>query len=125
MNIHRWLRYVQALTLLSLLLALAACGPGGTAAQTSDTPTVPPTDTPTAPPTLTPPECKNFSNHNYVSTLPDASFQATNVYAQVELPPQTLSFDNDAAGGVRGRQMCSAGTTDSVLSFMSKHLVEQ
>src|SRR5262249_49733054 len=89
------------------------------------TPTAPPTEAPTPTPTLVPPMCNaNFTNPNYVSMLPNASFHATNVYAQVELPPETREYDNDAAGGVRGRQMCSAGTTDSVLNFMSQHLTQ-
>jgi len=67
----------------------------------------------------------NFPNPPvYYNTLPDAKFKATSVYAQVPLPPLTRSYDNDAAGGVRGRQMCSAGTTASVLTFMTQHLTQ-
>lgn len=120
-----------ALFALGTLLALAGCAAGGTGSPGPNTanqatPTPTPTDTPTATPTPTPPECgANFPTPPvYVTTLPDATFNATNVYAQVPLPPLTRSFDNDAAGGVRGRQMCSAGTTDSVLAFMTQHLMQ-
>jgi hypothetical protein len=42
-----------------------------------------------------------------------------------QLPPQTRSYDNDAAGGLRGRFFCSAGTPASVLSFMTQQLAQQ
>ena len=129
MTSSRALIRLSALVLLGILLALAACGPGGTASPGGDTAnqaTPTPTDTPTATPTPASPVCgTNFPNPPvYYNTLPDATFKATTVFAQVPLPPQTREFDNDAAGGVRGRQMCSAGTTDSVLSFMTQHLVQ-
>ena len=138
----RWPSRALALMTLGMALALAACGPAGsTASQGNGTPTpttaaptptpVPSTPTPTpvpptATPTLAPPRCNaNFPNPPvYYQTLPDAKFKATNVYAQVPLPPLTRSYDNDAAGGVRGRQMCSAGTTTSVLTFMTRHLTQ-
>jgi hypothetical protein len=125
----------QLLTLLALgmVFALAGCAAGGTASPGNNaadvataTPSPTPTDTPTPTPTPTPPTCgANFTTPPvYVSTLPDASFNATNVYAQVQLPPLTRSYDDDAAGGVRGRVMCSAGTTDAVQNFMSQHLTQ-
>ncbi len=123
----RWLRRGAVLGAVGLLLALAACAPGGntgsnTGSQTN-APTATATTAPTATPTLTPPMCgPNFTNPNYVSTLPDATFNATNVFAQVQLPPETREYDNDAAGGMRGRNLCSAGTTQSVIDFMTQHL---
>ena len=127
---------LSALLLLGTLLALAACSATGTASP-GTTPTSPatatPTDTPTPTPTmavptptpiLTPPDCNANFKDGYVSTLPEATFMATDVYAKVQLPPETRYFDNDASGGLRARQMCSAGTTDSVQTFMSQHLTQ-
>lgn len=125
-------RLVILLT-LGLLLALAGCAAGGTGSQGNNsanaataTPAPTPTDTPTPTPTPTPPTCgDNFSTPpTYHDTLPDATFNATDVYAQVPLPPLTRSYDDDAAGGVRGRVMCSAGTTDSILNFMTQHFTQ-
>lgn len=131
MLFHRWFKYVQPVVALGALLLLAACSPV-TTTQTggpADTATpAPPTATatpapPTATPTLTSPTCgSNFTSTTYVTTLPDSNYQKTNIYAQVQLPPLTRSFDNDAAGGLRGRALCSAGTTASVLAFMQTHL---
>lgn len=137
MTRYRWPSRIGTIFLLSLLLALAACAPPGsatspgtnspTAAPTTAAPTPTPTPVPPTPtPTLAPPVCNaNFPNPPvYYTTLPDAKFKATSIYAQVPLPPLTRSYDNDAAGGVRGRQMCSAGTTASVLAFMTQHLTQ-
>lgn len=145
MTNSRWCSRIGTVFLLSLLLALAACTPaGGGAAQgngaptaapttaaptptpTPALPTPTPTQAPSPTPTLAPPVCNaNFPNPPvYYNTLPDANFKATSVYAQVKLPPLTRSYDNDAAGGVRGRQMCSAGTPESVLNFMAQHLTQ-
>ncbi len=132
MAIYRWFSRAAAAALLGALLMLTACSAGsqtgtGSATVTPPTPTpTPTTAAPTPTPTLAPPVCNaNFPNPPvYYSTLPDASFKATNVFAQVPLPPLTREYDNDAAGGVRGRQLCSAGTTESVLSFMSAHLMQ-
>jgi hypothetical protein len=134
---YRWLIRAQIIAALGIILALAACSTGGPAAQGGSTPantpsyTPPITDTPTptvpAPtptPTLTPPMCNANYNPGYVSTLPSATFKATSVYAQVQLPPLTREYDNDAAGGMRFRQMCSGGTTNSVLNFMNDHLMQ-
>ncbi|SRR5579883_183010 len=131
MTISRWLSRALALGMVATVLALAGCSSNVASPQSNvptNTPASLPTNTatslPTATPTLTPPMCgANFSS-TYYSALPDATFKATNVYAQIPLPPETRSFDNDAAGGVRGRQMCSAGTTQSVLDFMTQHLVQ-
>ena len=66
----------------------------------------------------------NFHNPTYYSTLPDATFQATTVFAQVPLPPLTRAYDDDASGGLRGRVLCSAGSTQAVLTFMTTHLTQ-
>jgi hypothetical protein len=127
---QRWFSYVQAVGVIGALLLLAACSPAATT-QTgipAATATTAPTATATAvPPTATaalaPPTCgSNFTSTTYVTTLPDSTYKKTDVYAKVQLPPLTRSFDNDAAGGVRGRNMCSAGSTASVLDFMQTHL---
>jgi hypothetical protein len=127
MKCSRWLLCVQVMAALGMLLALAACSTGpqiGTLSVKTTLPTL--TNTPAATPTLTPPVCAgNFANPPvYYSTLPDATFNATTVFSQVALPPLTRSYDSDAAGGERGRVMCSAGTTESVLSFMRDHLTQ-
>lgn len=127
---QRWFIYVQPVVVIGALLLLAACSPAATTQTGSpaDTATTAPTATattapPTATATLAPPTCgSNFTSTTYVTTLPDSNYQKTNVYAQVQLPPLTRSFDNDASGGLRGREMCSAGTTASVLDFMQTHL---
>lgn len=126
---HRWFSYVQAVVVIGALITLAACStPTTQTGSPADTATTAPTATATtAPPTptatLTPPTCgSNFTSTTYYTTLPDSNYKKTNVYAQVQLPPLTRSFDNDAAGGVRGRAMCSAGSTASVLAFMQTHL---
>lgn len=126
---QRWFSYVQAVVVIGALLTLAACSApttqtGGVAATATTAPTATATIAPpTATATLTPPTCgSNFTSTTYYTTLPDSTYQKTNVYAQVQLPPLTRSFDNDAAGGVRGRNMCSAGSTASVLAFMQTHL---
>jgi len=128
-----WLRQMQILLALGMMLALAACAAGGTGSNTGSQGYAPPVDTPTptpttaAPtptPTLTPPVCNSNFNPAYVSTLPDADSPETHIFAQVQLPPLTRSFDNDASGGFRGREMCSGGTTQSVTDFMTQHLAQ-
>ena len=125
---HRWFTYAQALVVIGALLLLAGCSPATTqTGSPADTATTAPTATvttaqPTATPTLTPPVCGSNFTSTYYTTLPDATYPQTNVYALVQLPPLTHSFDNDASGGFRGRQMCSGGTTASVQSFMQTHL---
>ena len=125
--LSRWLTCAQALVAVGLLLGLAACSPGaGTGAQISSTPTnTPVTTAPTPTPTQAPPVCgANFKDPTYYSTLPGATFQTTNVYAQVPMPPLTRAYDDDASGGVRGRHLCSAGTDAAVLAFMTDHLTQ-
>jgi hypothetical protein len=55
--------------------------------------------------------------------LPDSSYPQTNVYAQVQLPPQTRLFQDDASGH-RYKFLCSAETTAAVLAFMTQHLTQ-
>ena len=126
---QRWFIYVQPVVIIGALLLLAACSPAATTQTGSPaaTATTAPTATattapPTATATLTPPNCPSAFTGPYVATLPDATFPETNVYAQVQLPPLTRSWDDDASGGFRGRRMCSGGTTASVESFMAEHL---
>jgi hypothetical protein len=127
MTISRWLSRAPALLILGALLALAACSPNATTSTGStptDTPTSAPTSAPTATPTLAPPTCPDQFSATYYTTLPDATFNATNLYAQIPLPPLTREVDNDASGGLRGRQLCSAGTADSILAFMTQNLTQ-
>jgi len=67
----------------------------------------------------TPPPCSsNFSSpisQNYVSTL-------TTTYGAVPLPPLSRTVPNDAAGGVRGYDICSAGTASTVITYMEQNL---
>src|SRR5262245_21660963 len=101
---------------LGLLLAMAACSQTGLASTT-------PTSTTASTPTLAPVHCAAQFGGAYVTTLPDSTYQETTVYAQVPLPPQTRSHDDDASG-LRSRFMCSAGTTESVKAFMTYHLTQ-
>jgi len=52
------------------------------------------------------------------------SYQATltTAYGTVPLPPQSRTVPNDAAGGQRGYDLCSAGTAGSVAAFMEQSL---
>lgn len=120
---HRSSR-VQFVTLSCLLLALAACSQTG-ATSTAPTPTATTAATVTTAmtATLTPAQCGARYGSAYATTLPDATYQETAVYAQVTLPPETRSYDDDASG-LRVRFMCSAGTTDSVSSYMTQHLTQ-
>lgn len=123
MTIQRWLSRTPAVLLLGALLSLAACSsaPGSHGGAYAISPTN--TATATTASTLTPPNCgANFTNPTYYTALPDAQFQTTTVYSEVPLPPLTRAYDNDASGGLRGRVMCSAGTTASVLAFMQTQL---
>ena len=84
-------------------------GPGG-----GPTPTHP-----AATATTVPPACgSNFSgpgSQSYQSTL-------TTAYGTVPLPPQSRIVPNDASGGVRGYDICSAGTAADVTSYMEQNL---
>ena len=74
-----------------------------------------------ATPTLASARCSARFASADQAALPDATFPQTAVYAQVPLPPQTRSYDDDASG-LRGRFLCSAGTTQAVREFMAQHL---
>jgi hypothetical protein len=88
-------------------ILLAGCG----TAQASATPTLTPTLT----------HCSARFGSAYQATLPDATYAQTTVYAQVPLPPQTRSYDDDASG-LRGRFLCTEGTTQAVQTFVAEHL---
>jgi hypothetical protein len=83
--------------------------PGGGAAPTH----------PAATSTSAPPACgPNFSgagSQSYQSTL-------TTAYGTVPLPPLSRTVPNDASGGVRGYDICSAGTAFDVTAFMEQNL---
>ncbi len=136
MTIHRWLARAHIALIVGALLTLAACSSTTGTQSGSTTPSAQAnnptatatsataaTATATAASTLTPPTCNaNFTNPTYYSTLPDAQFQTTTVYSEVPLPPLTRAYDNDASGGLRGRVLCSAGDTASVMAFMQTQL---
>jgi|SRR5579859_1571784 len=117
---------VRFVLLVGLLLALAACSLATSPQDSHPTssantaPTLTASMPPTTP-TLAPASCDARFSSAYQATLPDASFPETQVYAQVPMPPQTRTY-NDDASGLRGRFLCSAGTTDAVLAFMAQHL---
>lgn len=125
---------LAAFALLTVLaLWLTGCGVTTTVAQeggSTSTPTVTtavPTATtapaPTA--TLAAATCGSQYGSAYQATLPDATYSQTTVFSALHLPPQTRSYDNDAAGGLRGRFFCSSGTSASVISFMTQQLAQQ
>ena len=115
---HRVISRIPTVFLLGLVFAVAACS------QTSVTSSPPtPTSTTLPTPTLAPAQCIGQFGTAYVTTLPDSTYPQTTVYAQVPLPPQTRSYDDDASG-LRGRFMCSAGTADSVSAFMTQQLTQ-
>jgi len=103
----RWI----VVALVGIAVLVAGCGTGQSVA------------TPTSTPTLALARCSARFSGGYQPTLPDATYAQTMVYAQLPLPPQTRSYDDDASG-LRGRFMCSAGTTQQVQSFMTQHLTE-
>ncbi len=114
------------------LLAVAACGV--TSVTTGPGASGEPTDTPTAtaiPPTatatLTPPDCNNPNVTflpGYYNALPDPHYTSTQVYANIPLPPESRIVPDDAAGGVRGYMICSAGTVESITDYMNTHLAD-
>jgi hypothetical protein len=70
--------------------------------------------TPPAPPACGP----NFSSpisQTYQSTL-------STTYGTVPLPPFSRTVPNDAAGGVRGYDICSAGTASTIITYMEQNL---
>jgi hypothetical protein len=66
-----------------------------------------------------PPACgSNFTSpisQNYQSTL-------STTYGTVPLPPLSRTVPNDAAGGVRGYDICSAGTASTVITYLEQNL---
>jgi hypothetical protein len=116
-----------------MALGLTGCGATVTGVQeggstsTSTATTAAPTATTAPAPTATLPAvtCGSQYGSAYQATLPDATYSQTTVFSAIQLPPQTRSYDNDAAGGLRGRFFCSAGTSASVLSFMTQQLAQQ
>jgi hypothetical protein len=52
------------------------------------------------------------------------SYQATltTAYGTVPLPPQSRTVPNDASGGVRGDDICSAGTAAAVTAYLEQNL---
>lgn len=115
---------LAAIALLIVLgLGLAGCGVTTTVVQEGGSTSTPPATTapvPTA--TLAAVTCGSQYGNAYQATLPNATYSQTIVFSALQLPPQTRSYDNDAAGGLRGRFFCSAGTSASVRSFMTQQL---
>jgi hypothetical protein len=68
-------------------------------------------------PVVTPPACgANFNgDQSYQDTL-------TTAYGTVPLPPISRTVPNDAAGGVRGYDICSAGTAATITAFLQQNL---
>lgn len=68
---------------------------------------------------VTPPTCgSNFSSpqsQSYQSTI-------TTAYGTAPLPPYSRTVPNDASGGVRGYDICSAGTASSITAYMEQNL---
>ncbi len=125
---------LAALILLAVVaLGLTGCGATtgivqeGGSTSTSTATTAAPTATTAPAPTATfvAVTCGSQYGSAYQATLPDASYSQTSVFSAIQLPPQTRSYDNDAAGGLRGRFFCSAGTSASVLAFMTQQLAQQ
>ena len=102
-------------------LALLVSRFPGPTGHPGKTPTVPPSQ-PT--PTLAPVQCDAQFSSGYQATLPGSTYAETTVYAQIQLPPETRTWSDDASGH-RFRYMCSAGTSESVLAFVQAHLTAQ
>lgn len=116
---------IALLIVLGLGLELTGCGVTTTVVQEGGSTNTPPATTTTAPvptATLAAVTCGSQFGSAYQATLPDATYSQTTVFSALHLPPQTRSYDNDAAGGLRGRFFCSAGTAASVDSFMTQQL---
>jgi len=138
LTMSRRIRGVSRLSLVALAvltvvaLGLTGCGAtptgvqegGSTSASTATTaaPTATTAPVPTA--TLAAVTCGSLYGNAIQATLPDATYAQTTVFSAIQLPPQTRSYDNDAAGGLRGRFFCSAGTSASVLAFMTQQLAQ-
>lgn len=111
--------------LLALGLGLTGCGVTTMVVQEGSSTSVPTaTATTAAVPTATfaSTTCGSQYGSAYQATLPDVTYPQTTLFSALQLPPQTRFHDNDAAGGLRGRFFCSAGTADSVRSFMTQQL---
>jgi hypothetical protein len=80
------------------------------------------TPTPTATATSVP-DCPNFPA-GYYTQIPNPGYTSTDVFANIPLPPSSRIVPNDASGGLRGYDVCSAGTVDSITSYMTAHLTE-
>ena len=76
----------------------------------------------TAPPV---PDCSGAGNTfstGYYYLIPNPNYTTTQVFATIPLPPLTRIVPNDASGGVRGYDFCSAGTVAAISAFMTAHL---
>lgn len=129
---YRLLLRLSALLFLGMTFSLAACSAatdtaGGETNAQNETPTPTPTKiatpTPTRIATPTPAGCGTRYSSGYITTIPDSNYKETRVYAQIQLPPWTRYYRDDASGH-RYKFMCSGGTTDSVLSFMTRQLMQ-
>jgi hypothetical protein len=80
-----------------------------------------PTGAPGASTATSVPDCPNFFA-GYYTQIPDPHYTSTNVYADIPLPPDSRIVPNDASGGVRGYDVCSPGTVESITSFMTEQL---
>ena len=58
----------------------------------------------------------------YYYQLPDPHYVTTNVFANIPLPPLSRIVPDDASGGQRGYEICSAGTVTSISAFMTTQL---
>lgn len=103
------------LVILGVLLTVSACESPVAVSLTA---------TPTITPTTEPPQCSASASTTYVTSIPNTSFTATNVYAVIPLPPQTRFQGSDALGGVRFKIFCSGGTVASIQAFMTLHLTQ-
>lgn len=114
---------LTGLVLALMSLGLTGCGATTTVVQESGSTSIPSATTAPAPTaTLAAITCGSHYGSSYQAMLPDAAYSQTTVFSALQLPPQTRSYDNDAAGGLRGRFFCSAGTSASVRSFMTQQL---
>jgi hypothetical protein len=128
---YRFISRLSLLSLLCMLIALAGCTqPNNTAAPLSDAPTptattaVSPTPTATAATafTCTPPIGGDGYSKDYLTVLPSDDHSGVSAY-DIPLPPQTR-YLNDSASGHRHDYLCSTGTTDAVMTFMTQHLTQ-
>jgi hypothetical protein len=117
---------LAALALLTVLtLGLTGCGATTIVVQEGGSTSTPTATTAAPTATTAAVTCGSQYGSEYQATLPDATYSQTTVFSALQLPPQTRSYDNDAAGGLRGRFFCSAGMSASVRSFMTRQLGQQ